>query len=785
MLVVMGALVIPPMAGSGHPGVPSPTARTTMGPSSPDPTVRPSGGGTSNFSLYTISDGGGPYGVAYDRPLDTIAVANDNNYTVGLYNASALTKSSEPSVERPRQIAVNEKAGLAYVADFNGYVQVLNLSTATVTKSVSDGTTSEGIAYIPQPSTIWVTGYFDDYITVLWASNYTTRAHILVGCPGTPVFDPQNSTVLVPNRCTSNVTVINVTTDQLVRNFSVGTSPVSATYDATHNVLWTGGSNGSFSAFNASTYARLATVMTPSGSYAMCVDPALGLVYGAGTNLAGSVVTVVNTTIDSVIATINLTAGTIPYDLALDTANHSVWVAEFNKGIGILTPIRWQVTFHETGLPVGTPWSVSLAGGNASSMGSTLSFALWNGQYPYAVQAKPGYTTRWVGTVSVSGANQTVEVLFQPFTYRLTFVESGLRPATVWGVVLGGRDLITNTTSLSFPEPNGTFAFTVDPVAGYASASTSPVDVSGSDRTQRVNFLAYTYPLEFLETGLPTGTHWTVTVGSYHMTSVTSSALFDVPNGTYVYAVGSVPGWTTRNYTGSVQVNGSTRAENVPWTIATFAVTFTETGLPTGTAWWVNLTLGDSTTAYVPTIVMHEPNASYSFTVATTDKTYAARGGSFAVMGGAVPQPVTFIRLTYGVWFAETGLPQGTTWWVDFNSVGRASYGIINFSAVPNGSYPFSIGAVAGFTATPSSGSLIVRGPTSFSITFTSNEHVAAPVTVLGLPPTEAYVALGGIALAGVAGIGLAALRYRNRSAAAPSDDPTVDASPEPELDPP
>jgi DNA-binding beta-propeller fold protein YncE len=129
--------------------------------------ARPQAGGSSQFTVSAIADGGGPYGIAYDPSLDLMTVANDNNYTVSLYNATSVSKSSEPSVERPRQLAVNPEANLAYVADFNGYVQVLNLSRATVTKSVWVAGAADGVAYAPSVHAIYVAVYYDSNLTVV------------------------------------------------------------------------------------------------------------------------------------------------------------------------------------------------------------------------------------------------------------------------------------------------------------------------------------------------------------------------------------------------------------------------------------------------------------------------------------------------------------------------------------------------------------------------------------------------------------------------------------------
>jgi len=69
---------------------------------------------------------------------------------------------------------------------------------------------------------------------------------------------------------------------------------------------------------------------------------------------------------------------------------------------------------------------------------------------------------------------------------------------------------------------------------------------------------------------------------------------------------------------------------------------------------------------------------------------------------------------TYSVTFTQSGLPYGTTWTVVLNSEYRSSYSNSIMFSVPNGVYSFSIKEVGGwptgYTASPSSGSVTVKG---------------------------------------------------------------------------
>ncbi len=292
-----------------------------------------------------------------------------------------------------------------------------------------------------------------------------------------------------------------------------------------------------------------------------------------------------------------------------------------------------------------------------------------------------------------------------------------------------------------------------------------------------------TYPVTFSQSGLPSGTNWSVTLGTTVNGSTLPTIGFQVSNGTYSYVVGAVAGYASAPSAGNVTVQGSAVSESIVFSpiAPTYGVTFFETGLPGATLWYVNLTgagsigiVGDSAT---------EPfaNGSYGYSVASSDKEYAptpARG-TFSVHGTGETVNVTFVPVLYLVTFTESGLPSGTLWSVVFhgstNSSGGATIGFV----VPNGTYGYSIGVVAGYTATPPTGSVSVSGPgtvvsAAYAPTSTSSSGGRG---FLGLSTTDWIGVVGGIAAVVVLG-GTGAWAMRRRRERPPPDAGT--ASPPP-----
>jgi hypothetical protein len=93
-------------------------------------------------------------------------------------------------------------------------------------------------------------------------------------------------------------------------------------------------------------------------------------------------------------------------------------------------------------------------------------------------------------------------------------------------------------------------------------------------------------------------------------------------------------------------------------------------------------------------------------------RTYGPNGhlAPFPVSGGSIDYFPLGPQETFTVSFTETGLPAGTVWSVSFAGMTlTAGTSYLNFS-VPMGTYSYDVGSVAGYTASPSSGSVTVAG---------------------------------------------------------------------------
>lgn len=291
----------------------------------------------------------------------------------------------------------------------------------------------------------------------------------------------------------------------------------------------------------------------------------------------------------------------------------------------------YAVTFTETGLPSGTCWAVSLhpafgaaPGGpwpgvawphgwfsferNASSS-SSIGFQLGNGTYDFSVFAKGTASWRYAaspafGNFTVNGAAVSVSISFTRIAlYPVSFSETGLPSGTFWSVMIRGT---------SEPAPGGYFGV----------------------------------GLPFYWHG---GINWNGSTGQY--------VNFSLPNGTYTFRVWAAWGpsglYEATPANGTLTVDGASVSESITFApVAFYEVTFTESGLPSGTLWSVALCGGgwpgsgwnSSTTDSINFTV---PNGAYGFSIHpvwASDQAYipSPQYGSVTVNGAAVSVSVTF-----------------------------------------------------------------------------------------------------------------------------------------------
>ena len=175
----------------------------------------------------------------------------------------------------------------------------------------------------------------------------------------------------------------------------------------------------------------------------------------------------------------------------------------------------YTVSFTETGLATGTNWSVRVGNATLWGTGPTLVLpidAAANLSIAFDVGAIGGYSraSPASGTLALNGTDRSVSVHFSVFRYGVSFRESGLANGTSWSLDVGAQPLSGGSAWLNTSDPNGSFSFTVAPIAGYALTTPSGTAVvAGGPVTVAISFVRIYPPPGPNTTGNGTGNHST------------------------------------------------------------------------------------------------------------------------------------------------------------------------------------------------------------------------------------------------------------------------------------
>ena len=388
---------------------------------------------------------------------------------------------------------------------------------------------------------------------------------------------------------------------------------------------------GNISIINGTTNQLIGSpVPVGTGSDALAVDSANGDLYVA---VAGTDhVAVLALSTDSVVA--SLPVGASPSALALDPESNSLFVT--NSASNNVTVIDTLTNgIRVAGVPVGTfPEGIAfdpVSGALYVSNFASDNISVINGSTDrpvsaiYIVPAGPDGLVYDAGTgelfVASSEANLvSATPVGAPPRYAVSFTESGLSPGTAWSVSLAGTRTTSGTSTINYSESAGTYRYTFGPVAGYRTPFGGNLTVVNQGVAVGVTYVPTTttatyFPVTFRESGLPNGTEWTVNLSGTVNGSRTSSVGFTESNGTYPF-VANATGFTPTGSSGVVVVAGGPQVVNLAFVPvpASFPITFSESGLPNDSSWWVLVGNANASGSSV-TITERADNGTWTFRV--------------------------------------------------------------------------------------------------------------------------------------------------------------------------
>jgi YVTN family beta-propeller protein len=525
-----------------------------------------------NTSTYRAAGsvllGTSPYNMAFDAANGDLYVTDlESSQLIVVGGRSNQVVGAVPLGTTPYGIAYDPLTKDLYVDDYDaGNVSIVSGATNRVIGYLPAGVNPWGIAYDGADHDLYVTNPSSDNITVLDPANRTVVASLSVGAaPGAIAYDPFSHALFVGEYDLGNVSVYNASTDAFIRNSTTGSEPYTISIDPKNGRAFVGNYGSDNVTVLGPTGAELDLSSAAGvGVFGSVYDPADGDVYVV--SFDSDLVTVVSGRSGTGVGGYSVGLG--PVAAAVDPGTGTVYVANYDSdSLTLLSPafrvLTYNVSFHESGLPVGTSWSMRFDGVGRGTSGTELNFTAPNGTLqPYSVGAVAGYTAlAQFGTVQIAGTALVVTIGFAalPPTFAVKFVESGLPAGTIWSVTVGSTTEFTNGSAILFAEPNGSYSFEVGAISGFHAKDRGNFTVSGAPVKVRLAFSRSTYTVKFAETGLAAGTSWCVTFNGTTACSSTSSVSFNgIANGTYLFSVGHLAHYNlTGRYSGSVTVAGA------------------------------------------------------------------------------------------------------------------------------------------------------------------------------------------------------------------------------------
>lgn len=258
------------------------------------------------------------------------------------------------------------------------------------------------------------------------------------------------------------------------------------------------------------------------------------------------------------------------------------------------------------------------------------------------------------------------------------------------------------------------------------------------------------YGATFDESGLPTGTAWSVSLNTTARGSTSPRISFEnLSNGSYNFAVAPVGGYFASPSSGSLNVSGAYVTQSISFSNShNDSVSFVESGLQPGTSWSVTMN-GVTVSSDSQVVNFTLPNGTYSYVIpALTSMTSTPAFGSLTVEGIGLVEPVNFSQNPKGAYtlmFIESGLPTGAMWTVSATS-GAARFSVTDDGgaielSLPNATYNWSVSTTRNFSqpadlsSDPASGTAVVQGyGGTVNVSFSNTPTYAVTFVNKGLP---------------------------------------------------
>lgn len=349
LLGTIGVVLLVVIAGvfalllSGKPGSSTTTSTSTTSVQSTSTSTTTSTTSTLGPSLFALSS---PIGVAYNHANGYLYVTNNATGTVSVINvATDLLVGVIQVGQGPAQIAIDPDNGYLYVTNnASSTVSVIDGASNKVIKTISTaGQRPDGIAYDPDNKCLYVaehgksvyeSGGAGADITVINATTNTLIRGITgINSPTGVAYDSDNGYIYVTTAGVS-VQVIDPSNNTMLTQVSVGIRPRGIVFDPTNGYLYVANfASGTISVIDGATNTVVGNPINVSGAissspYLMAYNPAKGYVMASNNISKG--VNIINDTNNVFWKTVSTGIVSGPAGMAYDPDNGVTYVATFD-----------------------------------------------------------------------------------------------------------------------------------------------------------------------------------------------------------------------------------------------------------------------------------------------------------------------------------------------------------------------------------------------------------------------------------------------------------------------
>jgi YVTN family beta-propeller protein len=273
-----------------------------------------------------------PFLLEYNEDNRDIYVTNILEGTVSVIDSSSNTVSKSIRVQEfPQSIEFNPSNDKIYVA--NLYSQTVSVidSSNNVIKIIPVGTAPDALEYNPANNDIYVGS---NPVSVIDSSSNNVIANITTSPNVLAVkFNPFNDNIYVSTSPVDTVSVINSTTNTLIKTIPLGYTPgPSLEYNPANNDIYVGTFSNVVLVIDSTTNTLKSTITVGDQVGAIVFNPFNDNIYIT----AGNTVQVIDSSTNTVIDTIDVGAPTSAYGLEFNPSNHDIYVASWPHTVSVI-----------------------------------------------------------------------------------------------------------------------------------------------------------------------------------------------------------------------------------------------------------------------------------------------------------------------------------------------------------------------------------------------------------------------------------------------------------------